>query len=242
MKPIAQPNFIPTNWSLIARAADPSSPRSRHALEQLCQTYWYPIYVVIRRKVGDPQQAEDLTQDFFAFVLDKNTFAKADPAKGRFRTFIQSCLTNFLHNAREHVHAQKRDARKLVAFDALDAAQRFAAETCDELSPDRLFDRLFERTFAHEFLRRAEAELEADRRHDGKGAQFEILRPHLYELAETTSLEDLAGQLGIGREGAKSALGRLRDRFHEILRAQAAEIVTHREDAKDELIALQNAL
>ncbi len=238
MKPVANPNFLPTRWSLIAHAADTSSERSRDALNELCQAYWYPVYAYIRRKVGDPHQAEELTQDFFASALSKSTFAKADPAKGRFRTFILSCLTNFLHNARAHDHAQKRDARKVIAFDAMEAAQRYAAEPRDELSPDRLF----ERTLALELLRRAEAELEADRRLDGKGPQFDTLRPHLYELDDTTSLDDLAAQLGIGREGAKSALGRLRDRFHEILRGQAAQLVTHREDAKDELIALQNAL
>ena len=240
-----QPNFLPTQWGLVARAGDQSkgdqsSKRSREALNELCQLYYYPIYLTIRRKYkSNPQDAEDLTQRFFADLIEKAAIAKADPARGKFRTFILACLNNFFLKTIEQEHAQKRDVRKLVAFDALEAAERYQAEPVDDLAPDRLF----ERSLALELLRLAEAELEADRRYDGKGQLFAELRPMLYEMnANDGTMSEIAARLSMPRATLKSHVTRMRARFREILRARAAEIVTHPEDAKEELLALQNAL
>ncbi len=235
MKP-NDPNFLPTRWTLIAHASDPSSPQTQKALEQLCQAYWYPVYAYIRRDGHSEHDAEDLTQSFFLSALEKSTFGKADRAKGSFRTFVLSCLGNFLHNARAHAQAQKRDTRKLISFESLDAAERYAAEGHDDLTPDKLF----ERTLAMEILRSAEKELEEDRRYDGCLELFQALRPHLFGM-EGQTLAELAAQLQMPLETVKSQLTRMRNRYNQLIADRAIEI-SSREAARDEMIALQNAL
>ena len=237
MKP-NDPNFLPTQWTQIAYASDPSDPRSQRALNDLCQAYWYPVYAAIRRAGHSEHDAEDLTQSFFLTVLEKGTFSRADKAKGRFRTFVLSCLGNFLHNARAHDQAQKRDSRKLVSFESLEAAERYAAEGHDDLTPDKLF----ERTLAKEILHQAEAELEADRRYDGRLELFQALRPHLWGMDDDQSLAGLAAQLQMPRETVKSHLQRMRDRYRQLLRARVGHLVSNEDDGPDELMNLQNAL
>jgi RNA polymerase sigma factor (sigma-70 family) len=231
------PNFLPTRWTLIAHASDPSSPQTQRALEELCRAYWYPVYAAIRRAGHSEHDAEDLTQSFFLSALEKSTFGKADRAKGSFRTFVLSCLGNFLSNARAHDQAQKRDSRKLISFESLDAAERYAAEGHDDLTPDKLF----ERTLAMEILRNAEKELEEDRRYDGRLELFQALRPHLFGMEEGQSLAALAAQLQMPLETVKSHLQRMRDRYRQLLRARVNDLGSD-DDGPDEMTALQNAL
>jgi RNA polymerase sigma factor (sigma-70 family) len=238
MKP-ADPNFLPTNWSQIAYASDPSDPRSKRALEELCKAYWYPVYAAIRRAGNGEHEAEDLTQSFFLTVLEKGTFSRADKAKGRFRTFVLSCLGNFLSNARAHDQAQKRDSRKLVSFESLEAAERYAAEGHDDLTPDKLF----ERTLAKEILRQAENELEADYSRDAEKKLFEILRPHLFAIEDDHSLASLAAELQLKQQTVKRHLRDMRKSYRALISARVGQTLSNPEDdGPDELGTLQNAL
>lgn len=230
------PHFLPTRWSIVADSNDPA--KARPALEQLCQDYWYPVYHAIRRAGHGEHEAEDLTQSFFAHMIERSTFARAERSQGRFRTFVLSCLANFLHNARDHAQAQKRDVRRLVSFDAMQAEERLAAEPVDDCTPEQIF----ERSLARQFLSHAEEELRAEFRHDGREALFLALWPHLFADGPDTSRAALAALLEMKMETLKSNLHRLKKRFQEILRSRAEHLVRDPDDAKEELRALQNAL
>src|SRR4051812_9321754 len=140
--PPAAGNFPTTHWSRVVAAGDPAAPRSREALAALCHAYWYPLYAYIRRRGHGPEQAQDLTQDFFARMLETGLLAAANPGRGRFRPFLRAVCAAFLANRRDHAHAQKRGGGRLaVPIDALDAEGRYALEPAHELTPERIFDR-----------------------------------------------------------------------------------------------------
>jgi RNA polymerase sigma-70 factor (ECF subfamily) len=135
-------HFVTTHWSLIRRAGQPDSPEAQAALGELCRTYWYPLYVFIRRRGHRPQDAEDLTQAFFAKLLDKKYVTDAEQEKGKFRTFLLTALKRFLANEWDREHAQKRGGfQPILSIDQERAEARFEAEPVCEASPDVLFDR-----------------------------------------------------------------------------------------------------
>lgn len=134
-------SFQTTRWSLVQRANGDIDDEALQALAALCDSYWYPVYAYIRRSGHGAHDAEDLTQGFFARLLEKGTLAHADPAKGRLRTFLLTCVRNYLHNEHERASAQRRGARLLTKFDAGWAEERFASEPADDLTPDRLYQR-----------------------------------------------------------------------------------------------------
>src|SRR4051794_20060126 len=136
--------FPTTCWSRVAAAGDPHSPTAREALITLCENYWFPLYAAIRRRGYGPHEAQDLTQDLFARLLEKGVFAEADPARGRFRTFLRAVCDHFLANHRDRENAQKRGGGKAAAaipFDLAEGERRYAREPAHELTPERVFDR-----------------------------------------------------------------------------------------------------
>lgn len=229
-------NFQPTRWSLIAHASSPEQASKN--LQVLCKTYWYPVYAAIRRAGHNHENAEDLTQNFFIKAIGKETFSKASPEKGRFRTFILACLRHFLIDEHDRATAAKRDSRQLVHIDALSAQERYAAEGVDHLTPDQLF----ERTLALEILNQAEAELEANFRQEGKHDLFLAILPSLYQADDSEPQAHLAARLSMTPAALTSLLFRTREKHRELLRARANQLVTHPEDGKDELIQLQKAI
>src|SRR5690349_14042042 len=156
--------FVTTHWSAVMRAGQPGSA-AQDALGELCQTYWYPLYGFIRHQGRAPHEAEDLTQEFFARLLEKNYVADARQEKGKFRTFLLTALKRFLANEWDRQHAQKRGGfQTTIAIDQALAESRFNVELAHGLQPDLLF----ERQWAMALLDRVMAQLQAEYLNSGR--------------------------------------------------------------------------
>jgi len=223
-------SFQTTRWSLVQRANGDIDDEALQALAALCDSYWYPVYAYIRRSGHGAHDAEDLTQGFFARLLEKGTLAHADPAKGRLRTFLLTCVRNYLHNEHERASAQRRGAHLLTSFDAGWAEERFASEPADDLTPDRLYQRRWALTLLEFTLQVLEQEYSAD----GKRELFAALRPCLgFTKEKTPNYADLATRLGCTESTVKSHVFRLRQRWREILFQQVS--VTLDDPTSDEI-------
>jgi len=227
-------SFQTTRWSLVQRANGDIDDEALQALAALCDSYWYPVYAYIRRSGHGAHDAEDLTQGFFARLLEKGTLAHADPAKGRLRTFLLTflltCVRNYLHNEHERAYAQRRGAHLLTSFDAGWAEERFASEPADDLTPDRLYQRRWALTLLEFTLQVLEQEYSAD----GKRELFAALRPCLgFTKEKTPNYADLATRLGCTESTVKSHVFRLRQRWREILFQQVS--VTLDDPTSDEI-------
>jgi RNA polymerase sigma-70 factor (ECF subfamily) len=236
-----QAPFPTTHWSVVARARGVSSPDAREALEVLCCAYWFPIYAFIRRHGADAETARDLTQTYFARLLEKEVLLAADPRKGRLRSFLKTDCTYFLSDQRDRERAQKRGgAKAMIPIEALDAEDRYRREMADELTPDRQFDR----TWALSLLDRTLDRLAADYAASGRGALFEQLQVVLIRGSALTSYAALAAGLGMTEGSVQVAVHRLRRRYRAILHEQIAATLPEPSDAAvaDEIRALFAAL
>jgi RNA polymerase sigma-70 factor (ECF subfamily) len=230
--------FATTRWSLIAAAQDGAAPAARQALADLCAAYWFPVYAYVRRRGHDHHAAQDLTQAFFARVLEKNDLAAADRTRGRFRSFLLAACQHFLANRHDHDTAKKRGGGRLpVSLDFGDAEARYAHEPAHADTPERLFDR----RWALELLDRALTELRTEYEESGRAKLFAALKECLTGGAEVGYAE-LAGQLGMTEGAVKVAVHRLRQRYRDRLRAAIAETVRAPEDVDDEVRDLFAAL
>jgi RNA polymerase sigma-70 factor (ECF subfamily) len=230
--------FATTRWSLIAAAQDGAAPAARQALADLCAAYWFPVYAYVRRRGHDHHAAQDLTQAFFARLLEKNDLAAADRTRGRFRAFLLAACQHFLANCHDHDTAKKRGGGRLpVSLDFGDAEARYAHEPAHADTPERLFDR----RWALELLDRALAELRTEYEESGRAKLFAALKECLTGGAEVGYAE-LAGQLGMTEGAVEVAVHRLRQRYRDRLRAAIAETVRAPEDVDDEVRDLFAAL
>jgi DNA-directed RNA polymerase specialized sigma24 family protein len=212
-------SFQTTRWSLVRSIRDDDESVAMVALEQLCNSYWYPIYAFIRRSGRSPHDAEDLTQGFFAYLLDKDTLNSADPEKGKLRTFLLTCVRRFLGDQWDKAMAEKRGARLMVNFDPDWAEGRYAAEPVDDLTPDRLFQRRWALTVLEFSLQVLSEEHAAN----GRGGLFEALRPFLgFKTFPEQRYEAVAASLGIPLGTVKSHVSRMRDRWRALLFEQVA--------------------
>lgn len=239
----AQPHgagwFGTTHWSVVLTAGDLQSPDAQACLTQLCQTYWYPLYGCVRRHGYSPADAQDLTQAFFAKLLEKNQIAQADPERGRFRTFLLRSLENFLRSQHRDRNAQKRGGgRQIISWDAQTAEERYADEPADAASPAELFERGWAATLVEEVLERLRHEF-AD---TGRLELFDALEPHLWGDETSTPHARIAEPLGMTVVAVRVTLHRLRQRFHDLLRATIASTVQNPAEAEDELRHLRQAL
>lgn len=201
------------------QAVGSDDPAARRALATLCDSYWYPIYAFIRRSGHQPHDAEDLTQGFFAWLLEKDTLAKADPEKGKLRSFLLTCVRRFVSDARDRALAQKRGAAVLTTFDSAWAEERYATEPVDDLSPDRLFQRRWALTILDFALTLLGEEFTAD----GKAEIFSALRPFLgFGPDPEQRYEEVAATLGLPLATLKSHVFRLRKRWRELIFEQVA--------------------
>jgi RNA polymerase sigma-70 factor (ECF subfamily) len=230
--------FATTRWSVVAAAGKSPSPQSRRALEELCASYWYPLYVFTRRRRHAAAEAQDLVQGFFAELLEKGTLAAADEERGRFRTFLLAVYQRFLGHERERARARKRGGgRRIVSFDATDAEDRYRREPFHELTPERIY----ERRYALTLLDRVLARLESDFASRGRGELFERLKPTLTG-GDATRYADLAAELGMSPGAVKVAVHRLRRQYRDALREEIAQTVDGPEEIDDELNRLLEAL
>lgn len=230
--------FHTTRWSLVVTAAG-TGAEARAGLEELCAAYWYPLYAYARRRGRDAAEAEDLTQGFFASLLERGDLAIADPERGRFRSFLLAALRHHMANEWDRANAQKRAGRGApLSIDWSDADRRFGAEPVSGLDPEREF----ERSWALATLERALERTGLDYERRGQLPLFEHLKPQLAPGGAPIDGSDLAAELDLSPGAARVALHRLRARFGAALRAEVADTLRRPEELEDELRALLDAL
>lgn len=223
--------FATTHWSVVL-AAGRDTARGRDSLARLCQTYWFPLYAYVRRRGYAPEDAQDLTQAFFARLLEKNWVAAADRSKGRFRSFLLAAMKHFLADQWDRERAQKRGGdipRLSLPLETAEA--RYLSEPADMETPERIFERRWALTLLDEVLERLRSEYDRD----GKGTLFTALHPCLVGERATQPYADLARSLGSTEGAVKSAVHRLRLRYRQLLREEIAGTLDEGEAVEDEL-------
>jgi RNA polymerase sigma-70 factor (ECF subfamily) len=224
--------FATTHWSVVLLAGQVDSPHGAEALEKLCRTYWYPLYVYVRRQGNSPEDAQDLTQNFFSRLLEKNYFAKADPDRGKFRTFLLGSLKNFLVNEWKRAGRLKRGGElTFLSFDANEAEERYAGEQIDESNPANAY----ERQWAVALIEQVFSILRGDYAAGDKAQLFEALKVFVWGDTSSASYVEIGRQLNLTEGTVKVAVHRLRQRFRELLRAEVAHTVARPEDIDGEL-------
>lgn len=233
------PRFQTTHWSLVARAARGDSGEGRAALSELCQIYWFPVYVFLRRRGLAPADAEDMTQEFFAELLTRRRLLEtADPAEGRFRTYLLAAVKHLLANQRRHAAAECRGGQAAtLQIDWTNAEQRYAAEPADGWTAEAIFHR----RWALIVLERVLDQL-ADhyQRHD-RGAWFDSLRTYL-TTDEKPPYRELAERLGTTDSAIRVAVHRLRQHYRDGLIAEIRATIGEGDNANDERAELLRAL
>ncbi len=231
--------FATTHWSRVLAAGDEHSSRRGDALEQLCQTYWYPLYAFIRRRGHDEHEAKDLTQGFFARLLARNDLALADAERGRFRTFLLSALQNFLVNEWDKTQRLKRGGgARCFSLDDAEAEARFQHELATQLPQETLFDRGWAEAVMDAVMKRFRQELAAS----GDTARFETVQPFLLGGESAGSYAEAAARLGISETGVRSIVHRFRKRYRELIRAEIAHTVADPNEIDGEVRHLFSAL
>ena len=231
--------FAATQWSLVSGAQKPDTPEAAAALEKLCRTYWRPVYLFIRRSSPDEHTAKDLTQGFFERFLEKEYVRDAERTRGRFRTFLLTCVKHYLANERDRQRAQRRGGGAGVLSIEL-LLQEGAGEP--EANPAHAPDRNYERQWARAVLASARAKLAADYASAGRSEVFAALEGHLTRERDEAPYAVVAERLGLSVDAVKKNVERLRRRFGEVLRAEIAETVLHPSEIEDELRFLRAAL
>jgi len=230
--------FVTTCWSVVLRAGRSDSTTARDALATLCQTYWRPLYAYVRRRGYQPADAEDLTQEFFARLLERQDVAAVSPERGRFRSYLLAAMNHFLCDEWDKARAQKRGAGRLIRLD-IGLAEAVCAEECvGGLTPEALFDQRWAITVLEEVHQRLRREYERE----GKGALFETLRFSLTGERGAAPYAELARRLELSESGVKVAVHRLRRRYRALLRELIAETVTSPGEVEDELRHLLRAV
>jgi RNA polymerase sigma-70 factor (ECF subfamily) len=230
--------FRTTRWTVVLAASGSDQPQARDAMATLCRVYWYPLYAFVRSRGSPPEEAEDLTQGFFAHLLEKDALRQVDPSKGRFRSFLLASFRNFLTDEWTKQRAEKRGGGIApLSLDADAAEDRFALEPAHGLTPERIF----ERQWALTVIEQALARLQERYVRSGKRDHFEALKVFLSERRPVPQV-DVARRLGLSELAVKVAIHRLRKRFHDALREEIAQTVATEQDVDRELRSLQAAL
>jgi RNA polymerase sigma-70 factor (ECF subfamily) len=224
--------FVTTRWSIVLAAQEDASPAAQEALEKLCRSYWWPLYGFVRRQGYRPEEAQDLTQGFFASLLERRDLDAVRREKGRLRSYLLVSLKNFLAKAHRHTMAVKRGGgRPLVPLDEMLARERIDQEPSDRLSADRIYERRWALTLLEQVLARLEAEYQA-----GDNARlFAQLKELLADEPGRPSQAQIADELDMSENAVKQAFHRLRHRYRELLHEEIAGTVAVPGDVEDEL-------
>nr|WRX36746.1 hypothetical protein [uncultured bacterium] len=226
--------FLSTQWSLVMMAQHRSSPDGRDAFARLCEKYWYPLYAHARRLEPDVHSAMDLIQGFFERVVERNYIADADPARGRFRTFLLTSLTNYIRNEWDKTQTIKRGGgTNLLSIDSGELERRFLREPEDSATPQRLFDR----SWAENVLGRALNQLEIEYQQSGRGEVFAQLKQFL-TAGTTERYGEVSERLEMSLAATKTAVHRLRSRYRERLCAEIIDTTADGDDVDDEIRCL----
>jgi RNA polymerase sigma-70 factor (ECF subfamily) len=230
--PASAAQFATTHWSVVLEAGQSVSKEANQALENLCRTYWYPLYAYVRRKGYDAHAAQDLTQEFFARLLARNYLSVADRKRGKFRSFLLGCLEHFLAREWTRAHAQKRGGgQPLFSLDETDAENRYLREPAHELTAEKIFDRRWATTLLDQAMARLREECLASQ----KGELFEKTQNYLSGERGEASYADLAVSLGMSEGAIKVAVHRLRQRYGELVRDEIAQTVATPGEVDEEL-------
>jgi RNA polymerase sigma-70 factor (ECF subfamily) len=238
--PQTPPHAFPhTRWSVVLSANQEETAASDGALETLCRTYWYPLYVCVRRSGHNPHDAQDLTQEFFRRLLEKRWLRTADPAKGRLRTFLITALKRFMANEWRRASAGKRGGgQPCVPMDTAFAESRYATAAPDRCSAEEAFDRQWAVTLLDLTIQR----LQAEYAHAGKAAEFEVLKGSLAAAHGAIDYPGVAARLNASQGAARVAVHRLRKRFRELYREEIASTLEAEADVDAELRHLAKVL
>lgn len=227
--------FATTHWSVVVSAGDSQSPEASWAMERLCRSYWYPLYAFVRRRGYGHEDASDLTQAFFAKLLEKNYLQTADASRGRFRTFLLTALMRFLNNEWEKSRTQRRGGgARVLSLDDASADARYWREPVDGGTPERLFERRWAETVLEVALDRLAGETERGR--------FEVLKGFLIEEKGTVSYDEAAAALRVSVAAVTSAIHRMRVRFRVLMFEEVANTVDRPDQVEPELRHLLAAL
>jgi RNA polymerase sigma-70 factor (ECF subfamily) len=224
--------FASTRWSIVAAAGRKESPEAHAALAVLCQAYWYPLYAYARRRLTSADDAQDLTQEFFARLLEKDYLQAADPRRGKFRSFLLTAFQRFLAKEHARATAQKRGGqRRPQSLEFQDGEDRYRHEPVDPTTPEALY----ERRWALTLLEQALARLRQEFTRAGKERLFEALKGTLTGDGTNEPYERIGRDLGLSEPAVKTAAHRLRRRYQELLHAEVAQTVASPEEVENEL-------
>jgi RNA polymerase sigma factor (sigma-70 family) len=215
----ARSQFRDTRWSVVLAAQTGDDADAQAALAELCSAYWYPLYAFVRRSGYSPEEAEDLTQEFFARLLAKDWLAGVDRAKGRFRAFLLAAMKHFLANEWHRSQTLKRGGNTIAV--PLDAEERYACEPADKLTPETLYQRRWALTVIEQVFATLRAEMEQA----GKRELFETIKDLLSPDPQNLPYADVGVRLGLSEDAVKMTVYRLRKRYRDLLRAHVAATV-----------------
>ncbi len=223
--------FATTHWSVVLAAGRGEAPQAEASLEKLCQTYWTPLYAYVRRRGYAPADAEDLTQEFFAWLLKRDWLGQADQQRGRFRSFLLTSISRFLANEWDKARTLKRGGGRVISmpFDAAEARCRW--EPADNVTPEQSFEWRWALTLLDQVMDR----LRAEYTRQGKAELFGQLKPCLLGERAAQPYASLASQLGMTEGSVKVAVHRLRQRYRQLLREEIAHTVASPEEIEEEM-------
>ncbi len=226
------PVFVTTHWSVVSTAGRNDTTRAQAALSHLCQSYWYPIYHFVRRQGYSTHDAQDLTQEFFARLLEKNWLARADQSRGRFRSFLLMVLKRFMAGEWHKANSQKRAGDRHCLPLPLDTAEtRYAHVPADTQTPEQAFEKQWALTLLETVL----SQLRAGYEQDGKGRLFDVLKSSIMGSRETQPYAALAAELKMSEDAVKMAVHRLRERYRKRIKAEVAHTVASPADVENEM-------
>ncbi len=231
--------FATTRWTVVLAAGQSGAPQADVALEELCRTYWYPLYAYVRRHGHSREDAEDLTQAFFARLLEKNYLAGISSEKGKFRAFLLTAMKRFLANEWDRANRQKRGGGlRPLSLDWQDAETRYQIHPADNLSPDKLYDRAWAVTLLERVITRLRDESGAE----GKAKLYEQLKTFLMVGKSEIPYAQAAATLELTEGAVRVAVHRLRQRYRELLREEIAQTLSDPAQVGEEMQALFSAL
>ncbi len=232
--------FVTTRWTMVLAAAEQSSPQAERALEGICTIYWFPLYAYIRRRGHSPEDAEDLTQEFFRQLLEKNWIADADREKGKLRAFLITALKHFMTSEWRKATAQKRGGGQVhLSIDSQMAEGRYAAATS---SPSIEAEALFDHQWALTLLELTVQRLKNEYRDAGKSDEFAALKDGLFLSHQSVDYPALALRLGKTENALRVMVHRLRKRFRELYRTEVAQTLPPGADLDEEMRHLAESL
>lgn len=231
--------FLTTQWSLIVQAGQSGSMQARAALEELCQIYWYPLYVHVRRLGWGDEDSKDLTQQFFARFLENNYLKRADPERGRFRSYLLTSLKHFLTDEWEKLRAQKRGGgQRPISWEGVDPEARYLLEPTENLTPDRIYEKRWAAVLLDNVLKH----LRDEQQKAGRAMEFDALKSFVWGDGRAGTYAEVAARLKMEENSVKVAIHRLRRRFRELLRLAVLQTVSTPAEVDAELLYLRSLL